>query len=261
MTTLEQFGAVRTDLIPWYEIPVLGDISAGEPMRVPALVDKNGRPRSIATMPGFRKGQKPGNWGKTYHPELLTIDEVQILIMGRSRTANSGLRDRALIALLFGSGLRIAEALDLLPGDITVNDGKYRVLVRCGKGSKRRVVGLAPDAVPHLDAWLERRTEIGVDKHSRLFCTIAQPNVGGPLGSPQVRTMLKRIATAAGIDKRVNPHLFRHTLAVEMTRRGTPLPIVSRQLGHSNVATTSIYLRGLSDDEMFDAMAEFSWGP
>lgn len=228
-------------------------------LTTPALTDKNGRVRSVATLPGYRAGQKPGNYGRTYHPEVLTIGEVDLLITGRSRTSASGLRDRALIALLYGSGLRISEALDLLPGDLTTENGAHRVLVRNGKGSKRRVVGMVPDAMPHIDAWMNKRVDMGIDKHCRLFCTIAQPNPGGPLGSPQVRTMLKRVATTAGIEKRVHPHGFRHSVAVDMARRGIPLVIIARQLGHENVATTSAYLRGLSDDEMFDTMATMSW--
>ena len=160
------------DLVEWEDLKVHGEITGG-PCRVPALRDKNGRVRSRATLPGFRKGEKPGNWAKTYHPDVLTVGEVQILIMGRSRTSASGLRDRALIALLYGSGLRISEALALVPGDITQDNGAHRVLVRKGKGGKRRVVGLSPDAVPHIDAWLARRAELGVDRHARLFCTIA----------------------------------------------------------------------------------------
>lgn len=99
MKTLEQIGAIRTDLIPWHEIPLLvGSVPCGEPMLVKALVDKNGRPRSIATMPGFRKGQKPGNHGKIYDAVHLTVGEIDMMIVGRSRTSASGKRDRSLMS-------------------------------------------------------------------------------------------------------------------------------------------------------------------
>jgi site-specific recombinase XerD len=259
MTTLEQLGAVRAELVPWSELPVLGHVWASDPRTIKPLVDKNGRPRSRATLPGFRKGEKPGNYGKRFDPTVLSVGEVRMLIVGRSRTSASGIRDRFLMAFAYATGLRISEILDLQPDDIRFENGTWRVLVRCGKGGKRRIVGMSPDAAPYFEEWMKCRERLGIDKHCRLFCTIAKPNVGGPLGSPQVRTMLKRVAVNSGLDKRITPHQFRHSLAVDMARRGIPLPVISRQLGHSNVATTSIYLRGLSDDEMFDAMAELRW--
>ena len=222
---------------------------------VSALRDKNGRVRSRATLPGFRKGQAPGNKGMRFIVERITLEELDMLVSGRSRTSASGQRDRCLMQVAFCSGLRISELLALRPDDITHENGAYRVLVRRGKGGKTRSVGMLPMAAPYLDTWLKTRAKLGVSDHAPLFCTIAQPNPGGPLGSPQVRTMLKRTAARVGLEKRVNPHLFRHSLAIHLSLIGTPLPIISMQLGHSNAGTTGIYLRSLSNDEVYDWMA------
>lgn len=223
----------------------------------PALVDRCGRRRSPATLPGFRTGRKPANFGKTYLAEPLSAVEVAVLIAGCSRTSPTGLRNRALIAVLYRAGLRISEALALLPGDI--DHAQHTVLVRCGKGGKMRRVGIDDGALVHVQAWETRRAKLGITRHEPLFCTIAKPVTGGPLQSPYIRVLLKRLALEAGITKRVHPHGFRHTMAVELSREKTPLALIQRQLGHSSPGTTGIYLQGISNQEVIDVMAEREW--
>lgn len=221
------------------------------------LRDACGRRRSPATMPGFRRGVKPANFGKRYLPEPLTSDEVYTLMVGCSRTSPTGLRNRALIALLYRSGLRISEALDLLPGDL--DHDAHTVLVRCGKGGKMRRVGIDDGALAHVALWEIARAKLGVTRHEPLFCTIAKPVTGGPLKSPYVRVLLKRLAEEAGITKRVHPHGFRHTMAVELSRERAPLALIQRQLGHSSPATTGTYLQGISNEEVVELMREREW--
>lgn len=221
------------------------------------LVDKWGRPRSPATLPGHRRGVKPRNAGKRYIADPFTADEVRLLIDGCSRTCPTGRRDRALFGLLYGTGLRISEALDLLPGDVDPDRGT--VLVRCGKGGKTRLVGIDAYALKLVAEWLPVRSKLGVDAHSPLFCAVAMPMTGGRIGSAQVRVTLKRLAEQAGLEKRAHPHAFRHGLAVDLHRAGQPIGLIQRQLGHSNPGTTGIYLQGISNAEVVDMMAEREW--
>ena len=209
-------------------------------------------------MPGFRKGQKPGNAGKRYIPEPLTPDEVQLLIAGCSRTSATGLRNRALIVVLWRSGLRISETLALLPGDI--DHDAHTVLVRVGKGGKTRRVGIDSKALEHVRRWEQARAKLGVTAHDSLFCTINSTVRGGPIRSPYVRMLLKRLATEAGITKRVHPHGLRHSLACDLSREKVPLALIQRQLGHSNPGTTGIYLQGISNTEVVEAMSVREWG-
>lgn len=235
----------------WRRLPTVGTRSED-------LVDVCGRRRSPATMPGFRKGKRPANYGKRYYADPLTPIEVQQLMVGCSRVSATGLRNRALIAVLYRSGLRISEALDLLPADI--DHEAHTVLVRRGKGGKMRRVGIDDGALTHVKGWEKRRAQLGVGPHETLFCTIAKPVTGGRLKSPYVRVMLKRLAQEAGITKRVHPHGFRHTMAVELARERTPLPLIQRQLGHSSPGTTGIYLSGISNEEVVEMMAARTWG-
>lgn len=239
----------------WHRLPV---VSVRWYEDKPALVDRCGRRRSPATMPGFRRGKKPANFGKVYIAEPLTPEEVARLFTACSTTSPTGLRNRALLAVLYRAGLRISEALTLLPGDI--DHDAHTVLVRRGKGGKTRRVGIDDGALEHVRRWEAKRAKLGVTRHEPLFCTIAKPVTGGQLKSPYVRVMLKRLATDAGITKRVHPHGFRHTMAVELSRERTPLPLIQRQLGHSSPGTTGIYLQGISNQEVIDVMAERTWG-
>lgn len=221
------------------DVPGLGDCMT-------TLVDKNGRPRSAATLPEFRQGRKPANAGLRFPPEPLTTEEVLTLIAGRSRTSSSGLRDRALIALLWRSGLRIQEALDLQVRDL--NFGAATIHVRHGKNDKARLVVMDPFGWEFIAPWLARRAKLpGVLTESGyVFCTIARPHCGSPLGSPQVRTMLTRTARAAGIQRRVHPHGFRHTHAADLANEGVDLRVIQRQLGHESLSVTDRYVNHLT---------------
>jgi integrase/recombinase XerD len=219
------------------------------------LVDRCGRKRSPATMPGFRKGQKPANFGKRYPQEVLSEEQVLTLIDGQSRTSATGLRNRALIAFMWRSGARVGcEALRLEVGDL--NFGASTVHIKKGKGSKARIVAMDPFGWDTLAPWLARRGELpGVDVHSGLvFCTIAKPVTGGPMQSAQVRQMLNKTARDAGITQRVTPHSFRHSLAAGLFDEGMDLRAISKMLGHSNLATTDIYVNHLPSQRLVEAI-------
>lgn len=205
------------------------------------------------TAPGHHAGRTAPNKDKTYPVEILTEDEVKALIRKCSRRAPTGVRNRALIAVLYRGGLRLGETLALLPKDIDLDQGTVAVLH--GKGNRRRTVGIDPGAVQLIRSWLERRSDLGFSSRIPLFCTLR----GRPLKPSYVRTLLPRLADRAGIDKRVHPHGLRHTHAYELMMEGVPVPVIQQQLGHTSLATTSIYLDHIAPKDLIATVQERVW--
>jgi len=205
--------------------------------------------------PGYHRGRAPANKGKTYPAEILTPDEIRALAAQCSTTTTYGIRHRALIVLLYRTGLRISEALALRAKDIDFEIGSVAVLH--GTGHRRRTVGIDPGAHEHIEAWIERRRSLGISDPSPLFCT----RLGNPILPAHVRAMLHRIAERAGITKRVHPHGFRHTHAHELAMEGISMPIIQRQLGHVSLETTDIYLSHIAPKQVIDTMREREWSP
>jgi integrase len=202
--------------------------------------------------------------GRTYPAEPLTPAEVAALIRAASRRGSAGIRDAALVAVLAGSGLRLGEALALVPSDVDAQDGSVRVAHGKGRrgaqdgkrnlAGKARVVGLAPEAIPLLLRWIDRRRALGVSGKRPLFCGIAQRNLGAPLAPNAVRNSLARLGERAGIEKAVRPHGLRHSLAGELARRGVNLLAISGQLGHSSVSVTDSYLKRIAPEALLSTM-------
>ena len=191
---------------------------------------------------------------KTKYPvETLTNEEVTRLIKACSNRAPTGIRNRAMIVVLYRGGLRIAEVLALLPKDLDSESGTVRVLQ--GKGGKARTIGMDPVAFSVLDRWLEVRAKRGINGRSPLFCTLN----GRPMSRDYVRALLPRLARKAGIEKRVHAHGLRHTHAAQLAAEGVPLNIIQRQLGHSNAATTSRYLDHIAPQQVIEAMRDRTW--
>jgi site-specific recombinase XerD len=199
----------------------------------------------------------PANKGKRYPAEILNPGEVYALMAACSRTGSAGVRDRALIAVLWRAGLRIAEALALFPKDLEQQLGA--IVVLHGKKDRRRTVGVDPQTLDTLQVWLERRRELAIGAHKPLFCTITQPTPGRPLKDSCVRETLKLLARRAGIEKRVHPHGLRHTHAAELALEGVPLHVVRRQLGHASLDTTVRYIDHLSPLDVIEAIRRRSW--
>jgi site-specific recombinase XerD len=160
-----------------------------------------------------------------------------------------GRRSRALIVVLWRAGLRISEALALAESDL--EQGRGALIVRQGKGGKRREVGMDEWGWEQLRPWLERRVELPVGP---LFCVISGLTQGRPWSSSQARSTLRRLAAAAGVRRRFAPHQLRHAHAVEMAREGVPLNVIQRQLGHANLGVTSIYLQGIDSGEIIETV-------
>jgi site-specific recombinase XerD len=167
--------------------------------------------------------------------------------MRQAGTDLYGRRLRGLIIVLWRAGLRISEALALTESDLEVARGS--VLVRRGKGGRRREVGMDEWAWDQLRPWLEARVSFPVGP---LFCVINGSTQ--PWSSSQVRIALRRTAAQAGVRRRFAPHQLRHAHAVEMAREGVPLNVIQRQLGHANLGVTSIYLQGIDSGEIIETV-------
>lgn len=208
---------------------------------------------SPIVQPGYRKGQRPANYGLTLPAEPLTRAEIELLMrfMGQGPC---GHRNRALVALLWRSGLRCAEALALYPKDIDAERGTVTVLR--GKGRKRRQVALDALALALIERWMDARRRLGIDARAPLFCCVDKRTRGKVMYASYVRNMLKQRARLAGIEKRVHPHGFRHTMAFELLMEGQPLGVIRDQLGHKSLGTTMRYLDHLAPAAAIRAMHE-----
>lgn len=183
--------------------------------------------------------------GKTYPQDHLTPADCENLVsqFGRGITA---VRNRALIMVMWRSGLRHAEALALKPKDVDLDNRKIRVLH--GKGDKPRTVGMDSHTRAVLELWLSRREEKGIPRCKALFCSISKGMLGAEMDQAYVRRMIKKAADRAGIDKRVTPHGFRHAFATELLLEGVDIKAIQQALGHSTLMATDKYFSTLGDN-------------
>jgi site-specific recombinase XerD len=172
------------------------------------------------------------------------VDEI-VAVLRQTADDRHGWRLRALIVVLWRAGLRLQEALALAEHDLDERRGS--VLVRRGKGGRRREVGMDDWGWEQLRPWLGARTELPVGP---LFCIIEGRTRGRAWSAANVRTEFRRVAARAGVRRRFAPHQLRHAHALELAREGVPLNIIQRQLGHTNLGTTSIYLQGIDPEEI-----------
>jgi site-specific recombinase XerD len=197
--------------------------------------------------------KRPWNRGRKLPPEVLTRAEVDALMRACSKRAPTGIRNRALIAVLYRGQLRISEALALKPKDLDRKAGTVRVLH--GKGDRSRTIGLDDGAWAILQLWLESRHRLGLSGRHPVFCTLE----GKSVLPSYCRSLLSRLGRKAGIDKRVHPHGLRHTGAAELRAEGVDIEIIRRQLGHTSVATTSRYLAHLHPTAVVEAIRKREW--
>jgi integrase len=191
----------------------------------------------------------------------LSDDELHALVAAVRGRGALAVRNRAMVATLAGSGLRIFEALALRPRD--VDPGASAIHVRRGKGGRERWVALHPEAQPHLAAWVDyRRDRLGLDGRSPLFCSVSSGEhrrPGEPMDPSYWRRLVPELGRRAAIDKRVWLHGLRHSHATKLVRDGATLDEVRSQLGHARASTTDAYLAGLAPGAGVEALRR-RWG-
>lgn len=229
------------------KLQTVSPLAAKYPGRVTVEPGKPGRTEATLVR------RPPANKGRKYPAEILTPDEVRRLIKACSNRAATGIRNRALLVLLYRGGLRVSEALRLHPKDVDRAAGTVTVLR--GKGGKRRTTGLDPGAFAIVERWLDVRARRGINGHAPIVCTLK----GTPVATAYVRELCKRLARRARIEKRVHAHGLRHTHAAELAREGVPMNAIQAQLGHSSLATTSKYLAHIAPTALVEAMRARAW--
>ncbi len=187
-------------------------------------------------------------------PEVLTESEVQALLTACGEFSPVAMRNRAMIAVLYRSGLRISEALALEPKDVDLAAGQLRVMH--GKGDRHRVVGIDPGAGAIVAKWIAERERIGLPVTTPLLSTMR----GTKVTTAYVRRLLKRLARVAGIHKRVHAHGLRHTHAAQLREEGFDIGIISKQLGHRSILTTIRYLDHVQPTAVIEAVRSREWG-
>jgi site-specific recombinase XerD len=179
-----------------------------------------------------------------------SVEEI-VAVMRLAGDTREGVRLRALIVVLWRAGLRISEALALAETDLDPVRGA--VLVRSGKGGRRREVGMDRWGWEELRPWLELRRSLPV---GTWLCVLHGPTAGRPWAASSAREELRAAAVRAGVGRRFAPHQLRHAHAVEMAREGLPITVIQRQLGHADLGVTSVYLRGIDNTEIIDTVHE-----
>ena len=169
-------------------------------------------------------------------PVFLTLSEVEALVTAPSPETPSGVRDRAMLEVLYAAGLRVSELIHLGVNDVNLVDG---VVIVFGKGRKERVVPLGRQARSWVQAWLDGPREAALKgRPSRVL--FVSPR-GKPFSRMGLWKIIRRHARAAGIDKPLSPHKLRHSFATHLVARGADLRLVQAMLGHADLATTQIY--------------------
>ena len=179
-------------------------------------------------------------------PDVLTNEEQSALLKRPNRRAPTGLRNLCMIRLMLNVGLRSSEVLNLKVNDLDWMSGK--LAVRQGKGQKDRILWINEGDLELLKSWRERRPE----QSDLLFITLQ----GRPVSDRYLRAMVARVAGKAGIEKRVHPHLLRHTFATDLYRETKNILLVQKALGHEDLSTTMLYTH-IVDGELEDALLNF----
>ena len=170
-----------------------------------------------------------------YLPEVLSVEEVEAIMNSVDLQTWQGVRDRAILEILYGSGLRVSETCGLLISHVYAEEGFVRVV---GKGDKERLVPMGGMAVDAFSAYLAVRPV----PDSPEFDDIAFLNrFGRGLSRISVFNMVKRQALVAGVNKEISPHTFRHSFATHLIENGADLRVVQEMLGHESILTTEIY--------------------
>lgn len=169
-------------------------------------------------------------------PKSLNEDEVVSLLNAPNLNEPAGVRDRAMLELLYACGLRVSELVSIKTTEVSVSDGVVRVT---GKGSKTRLVPMGQEAVDWISRYLAH--DRGDILQKRLCDALFVTNRGEAMTRQAFWYMIKRYALLAGITKHMSPHVLRHAFATHLLNHGADLRVVQMLLGHADISTTQIY--------------------
>ena len=166
-------------------------------------------------------------------PNTLDVDQMAALLEIKGNDPVT-IRDRAILELLYSSGLRLAELVELDPADVNLDDAVVRVI---GKGEKTRLIPVGRKALAAIKEWLQHRPEMAKPDEAALFVGVR----GHRISHRSIQSRVRHWAIKAGIPQRVYPHLFRHSFATHMLESSQDLRAVQELMGHADISTTQIY--------------------
>lgn len=169
-------------------------------------------------------------------PDVLSIEEIDRMIAQIDMSKSESHRNRAIIEMLYGSGLRVSELVNLQLSNIYLQEGYMRIT---GKGSKQRLVPISPVAIEWFAYWLQDRNALDINPEAADIAFVNR--YGRQLTRAMIFTIIKRLAEAAGIQKNISPHTLRHSFATHLLQNGADLRIIQQLLGHESISTTEIY--------------------
>ncbi len=169
-------------------------------------------------------------------PEVLTIEEIDAMIAEIDMSDSLGHRNRAIIEMMYGSGLRVSELVELKHSNMYLQD-EYMLIE--GKGSKQRLVPISPEAKKQFLLWWEDRSHLTIQSDAVDYAFLNRR--GNKLTRVMIFTIIKRLAAAAGIHKTISPHTLRHSFATHLLQNGADLRVIQQLLGHESITTTEIY--------------------
>lgn len=170
-------------------------------------------------------------------PVVLSLEEIDIIVAAIDLSKPEGHRNKAIIETLYGCGMRVSELINLKLTDIHRKEGFVRIK---GKGNKERLVPVGSTAICEIDFYLEKsRNHQQIDPEAQNLVFINRRGKG--LTRVMIFTIVKDLATKAGIKKVVSPHTFRHSFATHLVEGGADLRAVQEMLGHESILTTEIY--------------------
>jgi len=185
-------------------------------------------------------------------PDTLEYHEIIKMLESIDHSTPEGQRNRAIIEMLYGSGLRVSELINLTLSNIYMDVGFLRVV---GKGDKERLVPIGSDALKYFEIYVkEVRTHLNIAAGHENFVFLNRR--GKQLSRVMIFTIVKDLARKAGISKNVSPHTFRHSFATHLLEGGADLRVVQELLGHESITTTEIYTH-LDRDYLRQVMKEF----
>lgn len=170
-------------------------------------------------------------------PEVLSVDEIELIISSIDLSNKQGERNRAILETLYSCGLRVTELINLKISNINFKEGYIKVI---GKGDKERLTPIGSNALKYISIYVnEVRIHQKISKNQEDFVFLN--NRGSKLSRVMIFTLLKRIVDKVGIKKKVSPHTFRHSFATHLIEGGADLRAVQEMLGHESITTTEIY--------------------
>ncbi len=169
-------------------------------------------------------------------PEVLTVEEIDRIEEAIDLSRPGGHRDRAIVEMMYGCGLRVSEVITLRISHLYRKEGYLRIL---GKGSKERLVPVNRRALHEVELYLTDRLQMETEPQHRDILFLNRR--GHPLSRVYIFRMVKELARRAGIRKNISPHTFRHSFATHLMEGGADLRAIQQMLGHESIQTTEIY--------------------